>query len=1173
MESPSSAVAAASGGSPLKLDRRDWRLILVSILLAAGSLAVALRYFRLAFPEAAIDFRVTRSQSASLAAQFLAARGLSTRGYQHASRFSYDDSAKVFLEREAGLAGSQNLLGRRVRLWRWENRWFRPLQREELDVAVTPAGQVAGFDHQIPEAAPGASLAPAAAQRAAEQFLTGVMHLNLADLVFVSSSRQVRPHRLDYDFIWRDAAPLARSISAAKSAAAAAGEAAAYLAQAQYRREVVVRGSEVAAYREYLKVPDAWLRSYARLRSKNNTAGVVDTLLIFLLGLALLWVLIDRLRRGDVRWRAALWIGGAGAVLSFLADLNGLSSQRFAYNTTQSYPAFLGQGLVNAALGAFALGVFLALLTAACEPLFRRRLGRQPNLASFLSWRGVRGKTFLRAMILGIALAFFFFAYQTVFYLVANHFGAWAPADVPYDSLLNTRFPWIYVLLGGFFPAIFEEFMFRMGAIPLFEGWLLGRRQPREGSSFRSAALWIAIIAAAFIWGFGHATYPNEPFFIRGLEVGLGGVILGWIYIRFGILTTVVWHYTVDAIYTAMLLLRSPNFYFRFSGAVTALIFALPLAVAAGAYLVTGTFRDEAGARNEVIGTAPAPPAAPPDRSGARFPPPAYAPVRARRWVIGFAAGAAALAIFAAPLASWRRAETFTGTPARALASARAYLRSQGVSTAGYRAVATVGSEVSAPAAHFIFIAGGRAAVVREFTAALPALTWRARFFRPLQKDEYTVVLRPDGRGVIAYSRALPETAPGASPPLAQARALAVAALARAGVDVRGMELVSQRQEALPARVDSHFVWQDPAGSSRNFGPIRYRVAADLAGNQLSAWRPFLYIPEAGLRAYEKSTLAGVLLRFAPTLLYACLSILVLWFLFRFIREREARWRSLLYWGAAGGAALAITFYNRRPELMAAYSTDLPWAAWQVTFYVELLFAIVGGFLVTVALFAPLRLTAPASAALDCAEARRQWARDALLAGLMALLWAAVWDRGQAVVNALLHRFGVIGLPGVAGLDSLVPGLSTLLAAPMRGLWTAALLGIAAPAVVIGWRRRAGRIWVVLGLFVLCVGTLPPVHNLAQLGLAFVLSAAGWGLLGLFVWLFLRGNPLAYISAALLTAWVAPGLAFLAQPPLRYRAAGGVALAAAAVWLLWLARRAVWRAPARDAAAAAGGTP
>src|SRR5438128_12425718 len=131
--------------------------------------------------------------------------------------------------------------------------------------------------------------------------------------------------------------------------------------------------------------------------------------------------------------------------------------------------------------------------------------------------------------------------------------------------MLNTAFPWFAVLFAGFFPALSEEFASRAFSIPFFE------------RVFRSRLF--AIILAGFIWGFGHATYPNQPFFIRGLEVGLAGVLLGFLLFRFGLLPLLIWHYTVDALYTALLLFRSGNAYYALSSALAILVFDVPMLI------------------------------------------------------------------------------------------------------------------------------------------------------------------------------------------------------------------------------------------------------------------------------------------------------------------------------------------------------------------------------------------------------------------------------------------------------------------------------------------------------------------------------------------------------------------------------------------------------------------
>jgi hypothetical protein len=125
---------------------------------AVVSLVVGVRYFFKAFPEAQIEFKTTKQTSLPIAKTFLARLDLPTRGYRHASVFGFDDDAKTFLERELGAEESGRLLDGPVRMWRWQHRWFRPLQKEELQVEVTTRGEVAAFRHLLKEEDPGASL-------------------------------------------------------------------------------------------------------------------------------------------------------------------------------------------------------------------------------------------------------------------------------------------------------------------------------------------------------------------------------------------------------------------------------------------------------------------------------------------------------------------------------------------------------------------------------------------------------------------------------------------------------------------------------------------------------------------------------------------------------------------------------------------------------------------------------------------------------------------------------------------------------------------------------------------------------------------------------------------------------------------------------------------------------
>src|SRR5580700_1796530 len=137
-----------------KLRAPDYRFIAICLLLLAGTAWYTAGNFYRAFPEASIDFRVNRDEAREIAHQFLSSQGDNTSGYSDAASFAYDDTAKTFLEREAGLEKANQILSTRVRLWRWAYRWFKPLQKEEFRASVTPSGDVAGFTHEIGEDAP-----------------------------------------------------------------------------------------------------------------------------------------------------------------------------------------------------------------------------------------------------------------------------------------------------------------------------------------------------------------------------------------------------------------------------------------------------------------------------------------------------------------------------------------------------------------------------------------------------------------------------------------------------------------------------------------------------------------------------------------------------------------------------------------------------------------------------------------------------------------------------------------------------------------------------------------------------------------------------------------------------------------------------------------------------------
>ena len=282
-----------------RLTRKDLAFIGGCVLIAAVSLAVGVHYFYRAFPEASIDFRVTRDEAKEQATDFITARGFDLADYRHSAIFRYDNDTKTFLERELGLEGATQVIGDPVQLWRWSNRWVRELEKEEFQATVTTSGELVSFSHLIEEEAPGASLEEAEARRLAETFLTGELGRDLAALEFVEVQTQERPNRIDHTFSWklRDFA----------------------VGEAHYRFYVRLQGDQIGGFGEYLKIPEAWKRDFAELRSHNETTGLVAGTLLILTILAMLVSFFVGVRARDIRWKTATIFGAIAAVLTLLA--------------------------------------------------------------------------------------------------------------------------------------------------------------------------------------------------------------------------------------------------------------------------------------------------------------------------------------------------------------------------------------------------------------------------------------------------------------------------------------------------------------------------------------------------------------------------------------------------------------------------------------------------------------------------------------------------------------------------------------------------------------------------------------------------------------------------------------------------------------------------------------
>jgi membrane protease YdiL (CAAX protease family) len=1117
-----------------RLTGSEKRALILWILFGALGLLFAQRYFFRAFPEAAVDFKVSRTEAQLRAKNFVQGLGENLDGYQSTITFQVDDNAKTYLERELGLQEANRLMSSELNIWFWEVRFFKPQQEEEYRVRVSPAGKVVAYSHKIEEARGAKSLSREEALSAAQQFLQTKVATHLDDWNFLSeeANSETRPNRLDWSFTWE------RKNFKAKDA--------------PYRLGVGLQGDRIGDTQEFLQVPETWTRAYQHLRSSNIFYNQIALIPYgFLLGAAL-WLGISLMRQEKTSWGAALKLGGLVAVLFFLMQANDWNSIRAAYDTHQAYPSFVTGQLAKLLLEALATGLMVTLVIPGAEPLYRSAQPTRLRLYQAFSRRGIRSKEFFSSSVVGISMAAAHMGFIVAFYLIGSKFGVWAPQDLSYSDVVNTSFPWIAGVAIGVMAATSEEFLFRLFAIPFLE--------KMTGSRIA------AVILPAFFWSFLHSAYPQEPGYIRGIEVGLIGILAGIVLLRWGIVATLIWHYTVDASLVGMLLIRSDNLYFKISGVVVGLAAVAPLAWSGISYLARGNFE----AVDDLLNAAK--PVG--EISLERQPATAETAPTSRRYdplamgTIGFLAlcvvlgGALAFSLKREKIGDYLH---LTIDNRIAIGRAEAVMREHGLDPNSFQKAAQFVDTTNPLANEYLRRRLSITQINSIYAERVPGALWRVRYFRDSQPEEFAIVLKPDG-SLHAFRHTLAEAAKGANLSKEEAQSVARKFLReQKQIDLGAWKLVEANSDKRPHRTDHTLTWQqitpldqENNGAKDSADHAFARMEVQVLGDEPANYRTYVKIPERFTRKQEELSLPRMLFTIGKYALYLGLVVSVVVFYFLRLRSQPAGtvpWRRLTLWSMVGFVAFLLSFLLGKgiPALLAQYPTALSLKMFLAT-------TAVGIFLLASVLVGALVLLFGMAWSFGArafgAERIPTWLgmppeyyRDAF--------WIAVGGAGALV--GLRRLFGALDfwwptlhqeLPASFGdsFDAVYPAVGLIGGAIVKSLLLTGTFALAAAYLGAELRTR----WLRLALFLALAGSLvSDGGNLADFLKQFLMSAV---MLGVVVFGFrrvVRFNLLGCFLVAAIVAMLGGALELITQTNGFYRSQGHLVLAAVALLLVW----------------------
>lgn len=1083
--------------TPERFDRRDTRRVLVLLALAAMSVAYTAYNFKAAFPQASINLRYSKDQISAMAGRFLNQQGLRLDGFHQLTLFDPDETGSLYLERELGLEEANRLMRAEVPVWRWRARWFRPPEKEEMTVWLSPEGRLVGFEHQIREDSKGARLTKEQARAIAESFLR---RQTATPQRFIEEQLQQRPNRYDYLFTWEQEGFKAK--------------------EATHRRSVTVQGDQVGAYQEFLHVPEKWKRDFARMRAANDlyaqiAVGFYVPLILGAVVLIIIWI-----RRKDLDWRSLVLISTVVGGLMMLNEWNQLPFFIDQTSTSTPYYETLAIGLLRGlGYGVFVF-LYVILAAAAGEPLYRRAQPGELSLASGFAWRGLRSKRAFNACVVGYAFAAVHIAFVVAFYLIGRKFGVWSPQEIEYSDLLSTLLPWIYPVAISLLAATSEEFWFRLFAVPALQRVVKWR--------------WVAIVVAAFVWGFLHSNYPQQPGYIRGIEVGIIGVAAGFLMMRYGILSTLIWHFTVDAVLIGMFLFQSESGYFQLSGLVVVAAILMPLAISLISYRRNGGFVTAPEALNEGVRLAEAPVETPREPVAETVAEPAVAPAPARLWSAKWllVAGAlGAVAVFALRPFEFGDFVRVTLTRSETERAADRALTDRNLKPADWRRVTKFMANFQAADFEYLRRSAGPTAANHTVRDRTTTGVWMVRYFQPLKKEEWCVFVNAEGRS-FRVDHVLDEKTAGANLPAEEARAIAL----RYAADVQHVDL--GRYRALDAatekkdhRTDHSFVWEDPEFKT---GEAKARISVAVQGDEPSSFRRYVKLPEEWVREFERPRVQ----RFLVTGLIGALALPLLFVFIKRLPGHEYRWR--MYFTVAGvtcGLALLVNL-NQWPTYLAAYETAKPLENF---FGQAIVGRLIGALLVAGAGLLGA-LAVDVFLRIGCENRRVE--TPSLLFTIALALVVAGFARLAGVAGDMAGgpRLSV-RMWGIAGTDVLLPGLAALAQAAFAALgWLAAAVIVLSAAS----KLLTPRLRLVVLVTIVVVAALGRALTPAQFGVG-ALVVAAWVAL-FYALLKTRGADVVGLGVAIFWLETASRTAtMMAQPSPWFQWNGALAAAVAAI--------------------------
>lgn len=507
---------------PMLRFRKHW---IVLFLLFTASIFF---WYKLSYPfYEFVNIAVSRSAAVQCAEKFLNNLGVNISQYQDAVVFDNDWGSNRYLQKTLGLEKSTEFIKEHgIDLFNWRVRFFQENQKEEFIVGVSAKTEkVIYYYHILEDTALRPDNSKETSFQIAQNFFTKNYGLQFSDFRFHSEQIKRFDKRIDYSFTWEKKGVYIPWCGEENGGGA------------KLLIDAVVTGNEIKSFScGFLDIPEKFQRNIER----QMVVGDYLTLIVSFINI--FWIVVAYLvinagknafviRRS---FKVYLRLSFFYAFLYILYRLNNFQNIVMQYSTNTSFMSYLGYYATRLIPVVLFLSFPLTVVALAGEflrleqfPANKKSSLYQNIISSFMN----RGIT--KQIMAGYGFAVVLLGLQAVMYWVGRkYFSVWSD---------RYRFPEFSTAVIPFFTALFvsaeaafrEEIFYRLFAITWFKKYLKHTV--------------CAVFFAALVWGIGHTGYYVFPVWFRGIEVTILGICMGFVYLRYGLIATLIAHYLFNA--------------------------------------------------------------------------------------------------------------------------------------------------------------------------------------------------------------------------------------------------------------------------------------------------------------------------------------------------------------------------------------------------------------------------------------------------------------------------------------------------------------------------------------------------------------------------------------------------------------------------------------------------